>query len=435
MYRRNLGQSITDAMGDTPVVLLIGARQTGKSTLAREMNPASAYVTFDDTFTLASARDDPQGFVRALPRPVVLDEIQLVPEIFRSIKAEVDRDRQAGSFLLTGSANVFLLPRLAESLAGRMEVLTLWPLSQGEIEGTVEGFIDILFSDKPLALLPSSETRQSLLRRAITGGYPELVVRRDPRRRAAWLRSYTTTVLQRDVRDLANIEALTELPRLLRLLAARAGSLLNVASLSNEMAVPQTSLRRYLNLLQATFVVQTLPAWSTNVGRRSVRTPKFFLNDAGLLAHLTGIGPGSLPSSPDAAGPLMESFVVMELRKQATWSDQRPEIFFFRTHDGLEVDVLLENAAGQIVGIEVKASASPQKADFRGLTFLRDVLGDRFVRGVLLYTGEHTLPFGDRLWAMPVDALWRLGALPQTGDRQGSSRALRSRHKPRGGHP
>jgi predicted AAA+ superfamily ATPase len=293
-----------------------------------------------------------------------------------------------------------------------MEVLTLWPLSQGELAGVTEGFIDAVFAEPLPQLGPSAETRSSLLQRMTTGGFPEVVARRDPARRRAWIRSYTTTVLQRDVRDLANIEALTDLPRLLRLAAGRSGSLVNVAALSSDIGLPQTSLRRYLTLLQATFILVTLPSWSANVGRRVVRSPKFHLNDSALLSHLIGFEPGAIRTTQDAVGQLTENFVVMELRKQAAWSVTRPELFFFRTYEGNEVDVVLEGDDGRVVGIEVKASATVGPRDFRGLAFLRDRLGDRFVRGILLYTGEHTLPFGQRLVAMPVDALWRLGATP-----------------------
>jgi hypothetical protein len=410
MLRRNLNSSIHESLLDTPVVLLVGARQTGKSTLARELNPAAQYVTLDNAATLLAATTDPDGFIRSLPRPVVLDEVQHAPELFRAIKAEVDRNRRPGGFLLTGSANVMLLPRLSESLAGRMEIHTLWPLSQGELEGVREGFIDAVFAPEAPVLAPSIEAKGTIVARAVRGGYPE-VIGRDARGRRRWFDGYTTTLLQRDVRDLANIEALGDLPRLLRLIAGRATAVVNVAALGNEIGIPQTSLKRYLTLLQATYLVQLLQPWFVNLGKRVVKSPKFVLDDSGILAFLTEVTEAGVLSGDGLLGPVVENFVLMELRKQIGWSALAPNLGFFRTHTGTEVDAVLERRDGRIVGIEVKAGATISPGDFRGLRFLRDELGDRFNRGVLLYTGEHTLPFGDRLWAMPIDALWRWGAV------------------------
>jgi predicted AAA+ superfamily ATPase len=406
MLMRHLGGAVRAALADTPVVLIVGPRQAGKSTLARQVAPEARYVTLDDAAVLAAVSADPQGFVRGLEGPAVLDEVQRVPELFLALKAEVDRDRRPGRFLLTGSADVLLLPRVSESLAGRMEVLTLWPFSQGEVEGRVERFIDGVFAPKLAVNAGPGESRATVLARAVAGGFPEVLSRATPARRQAWFRSYATTLLVRDVRDLAGIEGLTQLPRLLRLLAARTMSTLNAAGLSADLGMPQTTLRRYLQLLEATFLVQQLPAWSGSQARRLVRSPRVMLADSGLVAHLTGATPASLETSPDLAGPLVENFVAMELRKATAWSEASPSLHFFRTHGGAEVDLVLEDAAGRVVGIEVKAAASVAASDFRGLRVLQEGAGRRFRRGVLLYTGTQVLPFGDDLVAVPIPALW-----------------------------
>ena len=306
MLHRNVTPELRDALADTPVVLLNGARQTGKSTLARALAPdafpggPAAYVTLDDATALAAATDDPDGFVRGLDGPVILDEVQRAPELFRAVKAEVDRDRRPGRFLLTGSADVMLLPVASESLAGRMEVVTLWPLSQGEIEGRTERFVDAVFED---ALPPApGSSGEPVWTRLARGGYPEAAEREDARRRSRWFGSYVTTILQRDVRDLARIEGLSEMPRLLALVAARTATLLNVAELSRSSGLPASTLKRYLTLLQATFLVRELPAWSTNRSKRLVKSPKLLVADSGLAAHLVGFEGGGVRARR-TAGP------------------------------------------------------------------------------------------------------------------------------------
>ncbi|MEW6638365.1 MAG: ATP-binding protein, partial [Actinomycetota bacterium] len=350
MYRRNVADLLDEALADSPVVLLNGARQTGKSTLVRSSmirGFSGRYLTLDDAGILSAAATDPAGFLAGLGRPVVLDEVQRAPDLFLAIKAEVDRDRRPGSFLLTGSANVLLLPRLSESLAGRMEVHTLWPLSQGELEGVREGFVDAAFSGGAPPVSLEAEDPPRLFERVLRGGFPEVVGRESPARRRAWFDSYVTTILQRDVRDLANIERLAEMPRLLSLLATRASSLLSYSDLSRAAAMPQSTLKRYMALLETVFLVQTLPAWSANLGKRLVKSPKSIVCDTGLAAHLQGVDAQRLSAEPVLAGPLLENFVAMELKKQITWSETRPSLYHFRTQAGREVDLVLEDAAGR----------------------------------------------------------------------------------------
>jgi predicted AAA+ superfamily ATPase len=410
MYQRNIEDSLRLALADTPVVLLNGARQTGKSTLALKLakDISAHYLTLDDATVLAAAVADPSGFVRGMQGMVVVDEVQKAPGLFPAIKVEVDADRRPGRFLLTGSANVLMLPKLAESLAGRMEIATLWPLSQGELLDRRERFIDAVFSARLPQLGPLGEKRGDLLQQLTFGGYPEVIGRGAERRRHAWFASYVTTILQRDVRDLANIDGLTEMPRLLALLAARTGGLLNISELSRSSGIPNTTLKRYLSLVEATFLLATLPAWSTNVGKRLIKSPKVYLVDSGLTAYLVGQTAPRLSSEGTITGHLLEGFVVGELRKQRTWSETRVEMFHLRTTAGREVDLVLEDSLGRIVGIEVKATASVGKQDFLGLEAIAEATGKRFVRGLVLYRGANSVPFGERYIALPVDALWRI---------------------------
>ena len=411
MLRRHLIDRLLDGLADTPAVLVNGARQTGKSTLVQSAELAGQnrqYLTFDDPGILAAAKRDPNGFVAGLNMPVTLDEVQHVPEIFPVIKATIDRKRQPGQFLLTGSANVMLLPKLSESLAGRMEVLTLWPFSQGEIHGVHESFVDTLFSQNPVGWTGKTATvwRDELLETVLAGGYPLAVARQSAARRDAWFQSYVMTMLQRDIRDLANIADVTAVPRLLSMVAARAGGLLNFADLSRSVALPQTTLKRYFALLEGTFLVQLLRPWARNLGKRIIQTPKVYLNDTGLLAYLLGATVDRLKAEGNLAGGVLENFVLMELRKQSTWSTTQPELFYWRTASGQEVDVVLEDRAGRVVGVEVKAAATLSSNDVRGLQALATAAGKHWVRGVVLYAGTEVIPFSANLHGVPISRLW-----------------------------
>lgn len=286
-------------------------------------------------------------------------------------------------------------------------MLTLWPLSQGEIDGVEEDLIDRLFADETKWPARPRDDPRGLVGRLLHGGYPEAIQPEAEDRRRAWFGAYITTILQRDVREIANIEGLTDLPRLLALLAGRTCSLLNFADLSRSLMIPQTTLKRYMTLLEATFLVQPLPAWSTHLGKRLVKAPKLALNDTGLLAYLLGVDETRLKQDRSLLGGLLENFVRMELCKQATWSVVQPRLFHFRTQTGQEVDIILENAAGKLVGIEVKSSAQITGDDFKGLRALQELAGRRFVQGVVFYTGAEPVPFGPRLWALPMAYLWQ----------------------------
>jgi hypothetical protein len=410
MIRRNLTPEILSAVADRPVVLLHGARQTGKTTLvqslARQEYPAR-YVTLDDAAVYAAARTDPFGFISGFDGPVVLDEVQRAPELFIAIKRLVDSIRTPGRFLLTGSAHALFLPKLSESLAGRMQVLTLWPFSQGELEEGVEGFIDTLFAGKLPPPPGHRKAEDDLHDRIGRGGFPEPAAMDSDDRRRAWFGSYVTAILQRDIRELAHIDGLEVMPRLLAILASRPMGLLNFAELSRISGLTQSTVKRYVALLEATFLVQTVPAWFANIGKRLTKSPKIVMADAGLAAHLLGMNSQRLLEDRNLFGPLLEGFVGMELKKQCGWSRVKPGLFHFRSHEGSEVDFILEEPGGRLVGVEVKASTVVAGADFKGLRYLADRVPKRFHRGVVLYTGNEMLPFGPKLHAVPVGALWR----------------------------
>jgi predicted AAA+ superfamily ATPase len=398
---------VRDALEDTRVVLIAGARQAGKSTLARLAladRPVAASLTLDDEPTLAAARTDPAGFVQH-DGTLFIDEIQRAPELLLAIKAAVDRSNRPGQFLLTGSANVLTLPRVADALPGRMEITELWPFSQGEIEGQVEGFIDRAFAGWP-GRTTTAQRKVDYLRRAVRGGFPEVVTRVSERRRAAWFDGYIGALVQREIPDLVGIERLRELRQLLRLLAARSGRLLNVEELARDARLAPTTTRRYIHLLEAAYIISVVPGWATSRTTRAVRAPKVFVCDTGLLCHLLGVSVEGLAAPSAEGGPVVETFVAMELSRQLGWAETRAELFHFRSKDGTEVDAVLEAPDGRVVGVEVKAGATVRAEDFRGLRLLADRVGEYFRAGLVLYTGTETLSFGDRLRCVPMSALW-----------------------------
>ncbi len=418
MWNRHITDNVAAAAQDTPVLLLHGPRQSGKTFLAKQLarNLLNAdYVTLDDISALSAATSDPKGFLQGFRGNVVIDEAQRAPLLLIAIKAAVDLDRRSGRFLLTGSANVLTLPAFSEALAGRVEVLELLPLSQGEVLGVKDGFVDAVFADDfadRVMALPAQDPAD-WIPAALTGGYPEALIRRDARRRAAWFDAYAQTTLVREVRDLANIEGLIDMPRLLAILAHRAGGLLNQTDLSRDSGVKASTLRRYFDLLLATFQVHTVHPWFTNRIKRLVKSPKVYLGDTGLLAHLADMRPDRLAKDPKSRGPLLENFVYLELRKQCSWSVTRPTILHFRNHDGREADFILEARGGRrIVAVEVKAAATVTREDAAQIASLARDAGDLFHRGVILYGGDRVVPFGDKIHAVPLSSLWRLRQEP-----------------------
>ena len=408
MHPRHLFPLLVEALSDTPVVLLNGARQTGKSTLVQALAAAKGYryLTLDDRVVLAAARNDPAGFIAGFDGPLILDEVQRAPDLFLAIKAAVDAHRIPGRFLLTGSANVLLLPRIAESLAGRMEVLSLWPLSCAEQADTPTcNLADWLFDGRIDALDVPPCDRDRLTTALLGGGFPDAIQRTSPHRRGAWFDAYLDAILQRDVRDLANLEQLTEIPRLLQLLAFRSGNLLNFAEISRNCGLPQTTLKRYFTLLETLFLVVRLPSWERNAGKRLVKAPKVFLPDCGLLAHLREISPERLAADTALSGALVETFVLGELLKHLAFSQRRLSLWHYRTQTNIEVDFMLENRLGKLTGIEVKAGASVDGKDFKGLRHLKET-EPAFQRGIVLYGGREIVPFAADLFAVPLSMWW-----------------------------
>jgi predicted AAA+ superfamily ATPase len=397
--------NLQTSLADTPVVLIQGPRQCGKTTLARAVAEPRGYgyVSFDDDNLVRAARADPLGFVTDLPPKMVLDEVQRVPEIFTSLKLVVDRDRQPGRFLLTGSADVLLLPKLAESLAGRIEVLRLHPLAQVELRKQKACFLAQLFS-ADFNLASFQRMGVNLAELVVAGGFPPALTRQSSRRRA-WYQAYAQTLIQRDVRDLARIAALDVMPRLLELAAGQTAHLFNVSELASPFGLSRPTVRDYLTLLERVFLVDILPPWHVRHINRLVKKPKLHLGDTGLAAALLRLDGASLHANRALLGQLLETFVFQELRRQASASPEAVAFYHFRNRDDHEVDLVLERGA-VLAGVEVKASGTVRNEDFRGLRKLQDIAGERFVCGVVLYDGEASLRFGPRLFALPVQTLW-----------------------------
>lgn len=398
---------LVEMLSDTPVVLIHGARQSGKTTLAQKLGESRgyAYFSFDDEVALAAARSDPMGFVADLPERAILDEVQRAPELFTALKSAVDRRREPGRFLLTGSANVLLVPKLADSLAGRMEILRLFPLAQCELSGRAPRFLEALFGGG-FKLRRSERLGPALAERIVAGGYPAALARSQPHRRAAWYRDYVETLIQRDVRDLARISALDALPRLLALSAGQTARLFNVSELASPFQLSRPTIRDYVTLLERVFLLDLLPPWHANRLSRLIKTPKLHVGDTGLVCALLGLDAAALGKDRTTLGQLLETFVYQELRRQASWHANPIGFHHYRDKDGAEVDIVLERGARELAGIEVKASATVIAADFRGLRKLAAAAGERFVAGVVLYDGEATAGFGDGLYAVPVRRLW-----------------------------
>ncbi|CCW19662.1 ATPase [Sphingobium indicum BiD32] len=364
-----------------------------------------AYITLDDQTTLDAAQSDPTGFIRGLDRAII-DEIQRAPDLLLAIKKSIDEDYRPGRFLLTGSANILTLPRVADSLAGRMETIRMLPLARAEIEDRTSTFLDRLFAGT-LKPDPEATVGDDLVRLALLGGFPEAISRASERRRQDWAQSYLTSVLTRDLRDIADIEKLTELPKFVRLLAEHSGQLINYSQFGAAINVSHKTGQRYVGLLEQVFLVATLQPWFTNSLKRIVKTPKLHFLDSGLLATARGLSFDRIKADRTLFGSLLESFVFSEILKLMAASDQRLTPYHFRDQQMREVDIVLERDDGMIAGIEIKASATVRSGDFGGLHTLAQACGDRFAYGVILYDSSEVVHFGDRLAAVPISSLWR----------------------------
>lgn len=405
IYTRYIQPRIEEALADTPVVLLSGPRQAGKTTLVRQLAGENRrFVTLDDEVTLLAARQDPVGLIRSL-NCAVIDEVQRAPALLLAIKKSVDEDRQPGRFLLTGSANLMALPTVADSLAGRMETLTMLPLARCEIQSAAGKWLDAVFAGHiPSAIRP--EVGDALMDKVLHGGYPEAVSRATARRRTSWAKQYLDALIQRDVREISGIEKLDHLPRLLGALAQMSGQLCNFAQLGGQVGLDSKTAGKYLAVFEQMFLLRRLAPWSNNRLSRIVKTPKMQFIDSGLLSTLVDLSEASASRDRPLFGRVLESFVYSELLKLATWAERDYTLHFYRDKDQVEVDFVIENPAAQVVGVEVKAAASVSVGDLAGLKKLAALAGEKFVAGIVLYDGDNTLPMGGNLWAVPISTLW-----------------------------
>ena len=407
LYPRFIEPRLNEALEDSPVVLIQGPRQCGKTTLARTACPSHSYISFDDDVVRGGAAADPMGFIADLPERVVLDEVQRAPSLFTALKLEVDRRRTPGRFVLTGSTNVLAVPTVQDSLAGRLETVRLHPLSQGEMQhcrAADNGFIAALFGGD-FSLRRSERLGAGLAERIASGGYPAALTRPSGRRRLNWYANYIDAQVQRDIGDIARISGLDALPRLLSLAAAQTAQLFNVSRLAAPFQLSRPTIGQYVALLERVYLLERLPPWYRNREKRLVKTPKLHLGDTGLACALLGADARALAADRALLGQLLETFVFQELRRQAGWHDGPVSFYHYRDKDQVEVDIVLER--GRLVaGVEVKAGATVTSSDFRGLRRLRDDAGDDFAAGVVLYDGESAVGFGDGLYAVPVRLLW-----------------------------
>lgn len=403
LFRRHLQPLLQEALGDTPAVLINGPRQSGKTTLARQCGENMPYLSLDDATRLSAARADPQGFIRQIDRAII-DEIQRAPELLLALKLSIDSDRRPGRFLLTGSANVMSLPTIADSLAGRIEVHALLPLSNAEIAGREPNFLERAQAQDWSA--PAREdvpgVGDALVLHVLAGGYPEMRSRATPRRRQAWAQAYLTTLVERDIQDVARIEEAARIPQLMAILAMMSGQLLNLSQIGGQLGLNVHTAEKYIGILEKLFLVRRLPAWGRNELSRLVKTPKLHFLDAGLHSALVRANADLLRNERNRFGPILESWVFGELLKIASLAPGQWFLSHYRDKDQVEVDFVLESPLRSIIGIEVKASATVTAGDFKGLRRLREHCKDAFVSGIVLYDGPAALPFGDGLWAVPL---------------------------------
>ena len=406
---RRAYRAVTEALADTRVVLINGARQAGKSTLVRAIagERAAEWRDLDLPQDRQSALSDPVGFV-AFDGLVVIDEIQRAPELLLAIKVSVDADPRPGRFLLTGSSRLLALRELPDTLPGRMETIELWPFSQGEIDQCQDSFIDRAFQLGQELRCESAISRAGYAERLVRGGLPEAVARTDDRRRGRFFDSYVQNVVDREIRQLAEIEKGPQLRSLIRLLAARSGMIVPPGSLESQLAIARPTVARYMSLLEEVFLIKRIPGWSRNLGTRATLAPKLFFVDSGIAARLLALDAHALRRPGAPFGPLLEGFVLSELARQLSWSSELADLYHYRDHNGVEVDAVLENRRGEVIGVEVKAASTVRSEDFHGLRQLAAKLGDDFIAGFVLYTGTATLPFGRKLRAVPVSAIWEL---------------------------
>lgn len=407
IFPRHLRPSLVEALGDTRIVFVVGARQVGKTTLTSDVTKSEVPMTrftFDDQATRDAAMRDPTGFIAGLAGPTLIDEVQRAPDVLLAIKDAVDRDQASGRFLLTGSANILTSKRIKDALTGRVETLTLWPLSQSEIANSDTNLIDALFAASPPRITQAPTGRDAFASRIVSGGYPEARLR-TPRRREAWFENYLNSALERDLRDITDAVKTEEMPRLLRLLATQAANMITYRGLATKLDLSHETVKAYIGLLEQMFLVKRLPGWRPGLGAREVAKPKIYVVDSGMHCHLMGADEERVATDDQVTGKALENFVAMEVMKHQGWAKSPTRLHHYQ-RDRDDVDLILEQADGRIVAIEVKASATLKPRDYRWLEKLREERKKAFVAGIVVCTTSQTTPLGDRLWAVPVSGLW-----------------------------
>ena len=406
LHPRHVESHLREALKDSPVTLIHGPRQCGKTTLAQKVGKSAgyAYLSMDDAQVLDYATNDPMGFVHSLPGKVILDEVQKSPRIFSQIKLAVDKNRVPGRFILTGSVSVLHVRGLSDSLAGRMEIIRMHPLAQTELEHKKPDFLDLLFSAKfpnrwQVALTDPAQ-------RIVYGGYPAALEYSDKTRRAKWYQSYLTTIANSDAFTISRIRSVEDLPRLLAFSAVSTARLLNVNKLAAYFQHSRPTIQGYISLLERLFLLERIPAWHANRRKRFVKTPKLHVTDTGLACALLNVDAKELQNDRALLGQLLETFVLQELRRQADGHDDRHDFFHYRDKDGVEVDLVIERSVLSVAGVEVKSSATISPSDFRGLRRLQSAMGDAFAGGAVVYNGGKMIRFGDKLHAVPTRRLW-----------------------------
>lgn len=407
MYKRYAEAKIVTALKDTPAIMVVGPRQCGKTTLVKQIIDESwAYITLDDVNQLRFAKDDPIGFIRHYAeKNLVIDELQRAPELILPIKQAIDENRLPGRFLLTGSANALTLPQVADSLAGRLEVVPLLPLAECEINGNASSFLDKIFLEK----VPETRqirVRDKLIAKVISGGFPEALLRAEDSRRVAWFNQYILSMTQKDMKDLGQIEHLEVMPRLIQLMCNQTGNLIDYTEVGNVLGLSRQTIVKYLQLLEQLFIFQELPAWHRNDNKRLIKTPKAHIVDSGLLCAMRRINQEKIKRDPRLLGGILENYVLCELRRLASWREETLYFSHYRDKDQVEVDIILETLAGDVFGIEVKASATLRKSDFHGLEKLKKAAGKNFRMGLVLYDGDHTNSFDETIFSLPIASVW-----------------------------
>ncbi|MFN8162156.1 MAG: ATP-binding protein [Solirubrobacterales bacterium] len=403
-----------ERMREEPVLALQGPRAVGKTTLLNALARAhnASVIDLDDLATREAVAADPATFVSG-PAPVLIDEYQHVPVLLDAIKAELNRASSPGRFMITGSTRYDALPMAAQALTGRLHLLTVLPLAQAELTGEGGDLLRLLFDD-PLALVTpkaSSTSREEYAERIVAGGFPPALRRATGTARGRWFDDYLRLCLERDAAELARIQQRAALPELLARLAAQTGQVLNVAAAGASAGLNKRTADNYTKLLEALFLIERLPAWGRTLRARAARLPKVHVVDSGLAARLLRLTPERLLRRDVAAlqqfGHLLETFVVGEVRKQASWLEGIAGLGHWRTHDGAELDLVIERDDGSVVGIEVKAAGRVARRDTAGLRATRNSLGEAFVAGAVLYAGSRSYTAEDRIHVLPVDRLWQ----------------------------